>query len=150
MKCVWNANSALLSGPIRWGRLSLPNGVKGQSPYKLLLVGPYYYPGKSCFGNKFATVAKYFSSIKRELFWQAGGDFMMWVTPAWCGWVDLIKKSISPSWVHFSFKICFIVLCLILKLITCKILSSWAYSINNAQYKQKETFTSVVLFLIFQ
>ena len=27
--------------------------------------------------------------MKRQLLWQAGDDFRMWVTPAFCGWVGI-------------------------------------------------------------
>ena len=35
--------------------------------------------------------------VKRQLFWQVGEDFTMWVTPAWCGWIGITASSTMNS-----------------------------------------------------
>ena len=42
IKCGWNTNSPLLSGPTSWCRrvFGSPKGVKGEKPWKLMLFGP--------------------------------------------------------------------------------------------------------------
>ena len=68
--------------------LSPPQQYSG-SLYQLIWL--YYYTNLGSVGSYILLLptSKVEMRVKRQLLWQAGEDFRMWVTPAWCGWIGI-------------------------------------------------------------
>ena len=85
----WTSEYVSTSTSIQIPRpLSPPQQYSG-SLYQLIWL--YYYTNLGSVGSYILLLptSKVEIWVKRQLLWQAGEDFRMWVTPAWCGWIGI-------------------------------------------------------------